>query len=145
MIGKDKLKERRNAMKLTMNIYVLNAGNKGFNIKDEVFKRFDENDCQDLYDAIEDIDIEDDEKYEEVCDKLKSFVEESSLEELEKYIEIDESSLEFDESETHEWGRKDGIAYSVCVDFDIDKILSGDKEPADCFEDKNDRDDDLDL
>lgn len=125
--SEDKLGERQNVMKLTMNIYVLNAGNKGFDIKDEVFQRFDENDRQDLYDAIEGIDIEDDDKYEEVCDKLKSFVKESSLEKLEKYIEIDESSLEFDESETHEWGRKGGIAYSICVDFDIDKILSDNK------------------
>ena len=110
-------------MKITMNIYVCNVRNKGFDIKDEVFNRFSENDCQDLYDAVLDMFPEYNEECEKACDKLDSFLE-SSFKELEKYIEVDEDSLEIDEVETDEWDCKGGLAYRVCIDFDIDKILN---------------------
>lgn len=111
-------------MKITMNIYVSNIGNKGFDIKEEVIKRFEENDYMDLYYAVANIDIDDDTEYEKTCDMLNSFIDNASIDELEKYIKVDENSLEIDQYETEEWGCKNGIAYSVAIDFDIDRILN---------------------
>lgn len=103
-----------------MNIYVSNVGNKGFDIKKEVINRYRENDLDDLFNAIVDYCDEDQEKIDNVFDVVSNL----SIEELSDLTSVDENSLEFDETETHEWGCKGGFAYSVRVDFEIDRIIN---------------------
>lgn len=109
-------------MKITMNIYVSNIGNKGFDIKKEVINRFGENDYQDLFNGV--FNIEDEDEMWKTEGILTEFIEHASIKELAELVTVDENSLEIDQYETEEWGYKNGIAYSVAIDFDIDRILN---------------------
>lgn len=107
-------------MQFEMTIYVTHKYNKGFDIKEEVMKRFGENDADDLLNAIEEnFGVND-----ELCGSIMDYVTKLSNDELSEYISINENDIEVDIAETYEWDLSNGIAYSVEVKFDDIKLMS---------------------
>lgn len=90
------------------------------NIEEDVFCRMEGNDCQDLYNGIEQIEDE------HIFDKVEFIIENSTIEELKPFITIDNSSIRFDEYETIECNYE-YLAYLVNVTFDIEKAINANK------------------
>ena len=86
-----------------------------------VFCRMEENDCQDLYNGIEQIEDE------HIFNKVEFIIENFTIEELKPFITIDNNSIRFDEYETSEC-RYEYLAYLVDVTFDVEKAINMDKK-----------------
>ena len=110
-------------IKFSMNVYynVNEINKKNTNVQEDVLNRMGENDCQDLYNGIEQIEDED------IYDILGNFIENSTIEQLKQVISVDEDSLRFDKTETYECDYE-WLAYLVDVTFDIEKVLMQIKE-----------------
>lgn len=106
-------------MKIKMNIYYdpNDLIRNKQNITNDVFNRFEENNCQDIYNylySIEDEDIE---------EAAQNFLDNMSIEEIKKYVTVDEDSVQYDDYETSECDYE-MFAYLVTIDFDIDKLIN---------------------
>lgn len=91
------------------------------NIEEDVFYRMEENDCQDLYNGIEQIEDK------HIFDKVEFIIENSTIEELKPFITTDNNSIRFDEYETSEC-RYEYLAYLVDITFDVEKIINTNKK-----------------
>ena len=105
-------------IKFSMNVYYDfdEIIKEPINIQENVFNRMAANDCQDLYNGIEEIEDEC------VFDTIERFIEKLTIEELKQFISVDESSIRFDKCETYECDYE-CLAYLVDVTLDIEKIL----------------------
>lgn len=90
------------------------------NIEEDVFCRMKDNDCQDLYNGIEQIDDKD------IFNKVESIIINSTVEELKQFISISNNSIRFDKYETSELDYEQ-LAYLVDITFDVKKAINTNK------------------
>lgn len=110
-------------LNFSMNVYydVDEVINKPMNITQDVFDRMATNDCQDLYNGIEEIEDE------SIFEIVEGFIEKSTIEELKPFISVDEGSIRFDKCESYECDYE-LLAYLIDITVDIDKMLMAIKE-----------------
>lgn len=96
---------------------------KNVNIRDDVFNRFIENDCSDLYNNLDKIEDEN------IANAICKFISNASIEDLKEYIRVDENSTRYDGEETYYCNRRT-LAYLVSVEFGVEKLVDklNDKE-----------------
>ena len=108
-----------NNISIPMNIYYNpdNMHNFAKDLKATVLARLQENDCQDLYNGIEQI------ENEKIFDIIEIFIKNTNFDKLSKLITVDETSLKFDKGETLEC-ELNWLAYTVNITLDIKTILN---------------------